>query len=118
VSFSIDTRIEGNSLPVMELSGEIDVYSSRQLKQQMIAVIESGSKEMVVDLTDVVYLDSSALGVFIGGLKRMREVNGNILLVCPSERIRRVFEITGLDHIFDIYDTKVEAMQGLGRESE
>lgn len=104
-------------LPIIELEGEVDVYTAPQLKQQMISLLEGGSKQMVVDLTKVEYLDSTALGVLIGGLKRMRETDGNMVLVCPSPRIRRVFEITGLDKIFDIYDRTDQAQEALGKET-
>ena len=102
---------------VIELEGEVDVYTAPQLKQQMISLLEGGSRRMVVDLTKVEYLDSTALGVLIGGLKRMREQDGNMVLVCPSPRIRRVFEITGLDKIFDIYNSTDEAQSALGKET-
>jgi anti-sigma B factor antagonist len=63
------------------------------------------------------YLDSTALGVLIGGLKRLREVEGNLMLICPSARIRRVFEITGLDKIFDIHNSEGDARNAAGKET-
>jgi len=114
----METRTVESELPIIELEGEVDVYTAPQLKQQMISLLESGAKELVVDLTKVDYLDSTALGVLIGGLKRMRERDGNMALVCPSPRIRRVFEITGLDKIFDIFNTPEEATESMGKETE
>ena len=111
------TRTADKELPIIELEGEVDVYTAPQLKQQMISILEGGAKELVVDLAKVDYLDSTALGVLIGGLKRMRERDGNMVLVCPSPRIRRVFEITGLDKIFDIYNTEDEARAVMGEET-
>jgi len=118
VNFKMETRTVESELPIIELEGEVDVYTAPQLKQQMISLLESGAKELVVDLTKVDYLDSTALGVLIGGLKRMRERDGNMALVCPSPRIRRVFEITGLDKIFDIFNTPEEATESMGKETE
>ena len=114
----METRTVESKPPIIELEGEVDVYTAPQLKQQMINLLESGAKELVVDLTKVDYLDSTALGVLIGGLKRMRERDGNMVLVCPSPRIRRVFEITGLDKIFDIYNTAEDAMEVASGEAE
>lgn len=111
------TRTADRELPIIELEGEVDVYTAPQLKQQMIGILEGGAKELVVNLEKVDYLDSTALGVLIGGLKRMRERDGNMVLVCPSPRIRRVFEITGLDKIFDIYNTEAEAQDVMGKET-
>lgn len=116
MGFKMDTRTLEKNIPVIELEGEVDVYTAPQLKQQMISILESGATQMIVDLSKVEYLDSTALGVLIGGLKRMREMDGNVLLVCPSPRIRRVFEITGLDKIFDIYDNESDAQEAAGKE--
>jgi len=113
----METRTVESKPPIIELEGEVDVYTAPQLKQQMINLLESGARELVVDLTKVDYLDSTALGVLIGGLKRMRERDGNMVLVCPSPRIRRVFEITGLDKIFDIFNTAEDAMEVSGGEA-
>lgn len=117
MNFRMDMRTLERELPLIELEGEVDVYTAPQLKQQMINLLESGAKEMIVDLTKVDYLDSTALGVLIGGLKRMREMDGNMVLVCPSPRIRRVFEITGLDKIFDIYNSVEDAQEAMGKET-
>jgi anti-sigma B factor antagonist len=113
VNFKIDTEKLDGGVPVIKLEGEVDVYTAPQLKQQMITLLEAGTKQIVVDLTNVEYFDSTALGVLIGGLKRMRERDGNLSLVCPNARIRRVFEITGLDKIFDIYNSVDEAESGI-----
>jgi len=117
VSFKIHTQTGDDGVPVIQLEGEVDVYTAPQLKQQIIAALEAGSKQMVVDLSKVDYLDSTALGVMIGGLKRIRETDGDMVLVCPSPRIRRVFEITGLDKIFGIHDTVDQATTSVGKES-
>ena len=109
VNFKIGTRSTRNDIPLIEMEGEVDVYTAPQLKQQMLNLLDGGSQGMLIDLTKVEYLDSTALGVLIGGLKRMRERDGNFALVCPNQRVRRVFEITGLDKIFDIYDSEAEA---------
>ena len=95
----------------------VSAMSAMMIKQQIIGILETGARYLVVNLSKVDYLDSTALGVLIGGLKRMREADGNMLLVCPSPRIRRVFEITGLDKIFDIHDSESEAQEALGKET-
>jgi anti-sigma B factor antagonist len=118
VNFKMDTKTLESELPLIELEGEVDVYTAPQLKQQILSILEGGAKELAVNLTKVEYLDSTALGVLIGGLKRMREKEGNMVLICPNPRIRRVFEITGLDKIFEIFNTEQEAQSSLEKESE
>ncbi len=114
MSFKMDTYTLDSGVPVIALEGEVDVYTAPQLKQQMMTELEAGARQMIVDLTKVEYFDSTALGVLIGGLKRIRERDGGLSLICPSPRIRRVFEITGLDKIFDIYGSIDEARGGIG----
>jgi len=117
VNFKMETRTLEKELPIIGLEGEVDVYTAPQLKQQMIALLEQGAREVVVDLTKVDYLDSTALGVLIGGLKRLREMDGNLMLVCPNARIRRVFEVTGLDKIFDMHNSEDDARKAAGKET-
>jgi len=116
VNFRIGTRDLDSGVPIIELEGEVDVYTAPQLKQKMISLLDAGAQQMIVDLSKVEYLDSTALGVLIGGLKRMRERDGNLSLICPSPRIRRVFEITGLDKIFEIYNSERDAEEALARK--
>jgi anti-sigma B factor antagonist len=118
VSFRIETRTLQDNSPVIGLEGEVDVYTAPQLKQTMIDLLEQGARRIIVDLTNVEYLDSTALGVLIGGLKRLREADGNLVLICPSARIKRVFEITGLDKIFEMYNCEDEAARAAEKESD
>jgi anti-sigma B factor antagonist len=110
MNLKMDTQTLGNCTSAIVLEGEVDVYTAPQLKQQIISMLDNNITKIIVDLTSVDYLDSTALGVLIGGLKRLREREGSLDLVCPNPRIRRIFEITGLDKIFDIYPTQDDAM--------
>ncbi len=99
---------------MIDLDGEVDVYTAPQLKQQILDLLDRDANRVVVNLTSVEYLDSTALGVLIGGLKRLRERDGMLDIICPNPRIRRIFEITGLDRIFDIYTTEKDVTDKLG----
>lgn len=99
---------------LMHIEGEVDVYTAPQLKQDIVEIAERGVKHLIINLSKVEYLDSTGLGVLIGGLKRLREGEGNLVLVGPGMRILRIFEITGLDKIFDIYPTEDEAAAKVG----
>jgi len=112
MNLKVNTR-SIHAASIIDLEGEVDVYTAPQLKQQIINLLDKGVRHVVVNLTAVDYLDSTALGVLIGGLKRLRERNGALDLICPNPRIKRVFEITGLDRIFDIYATEDEAAEKL-----
>ena len=104
MNLKIETRRPSEDVAVIVLGGEVDVYASPQLKQEMTNLLNSGAVTLVVDLSAVEYLDSTGLGVLIGGLKRARERSGDLRLVCDNVRILRIFEITGLTKIFE-FDT-------------
>lgn len=109
MNLTMHSRTPNETTCILAIEGEVDVYTSPQLKQDIIQYAEQGVKHLIINLAQVEYLDSTGLGVLIGGLKRMRENNGNMALVGPGMRISRIFEITGLDKIFDIYATEEEA---------
>jgi anti-sigma B factor antagonist len=90
---------------VITVSGEVDLASSPVLDTAIIAAIESGSSSLVIDLTDVSFMDSSGLGVIVRGLKRCREADKDLDLVITNERVLKVFGITGLDQVIPIHDS-------------
>jgi len=94
---------------VIEVTGEIDVYTAPKLREKIINLVESGSYQLIVDMEAVEFLDSTGLGVLVGGLKRVRAHDGSIDLVCTQSRILRIFRITGLNNVFDIHDTVAAA---------
>ena len=95
---------------VIELTGELDAYTSARFREVMVEAIEEGGGNLIVSMTDVEYIDSSGLGALVGGLKRSSERNGRIVLVCTQPQVRKVFEITGLRKVFPIYDAEEDAM--------
>jgi anti-sigma B factor antagonist len=95
----------GSDRYVITVSGEVDLASSPELDAAVIAAIESGSSSLVIDLTDVSFMDSSGLGVIVRGLKRCREADKDLDLVITNERVLKVFGITGLDQVIPIHDS-------------
>jgi anti-sigma B factor antagonist len=95
---------------VVAVGGEIDVYSAPKLREKLISLVESGSYHLIIDMEAVEFLDSTGLGVLVGGLKRVRAHDGWIDLVCTQGRILRIFRITGLSRVFNIYDSVVDAI--------
>ncbi len=96
---------------VLQVTGEIDVYTAPKLRQRLVELVDEGVRRLVVDLRRVEFLDSTGLGVLVGGLKRVRPLGGTFVLVCAHERILKIFRITGLDRIFTIVDTVEEAVR-------
>jgi anti-sigma B factor antagonist len=106
MNIKIELLEHGRTVEV-RLSGEIDAYTAPKLRDALFPLSEEGQVLMVVDLSDVDYMDSTGLGVFVGVFKNIRANNGELKLVGLSGRLSRLFEITGLAEIMDI-NSKIE----------
>jgi len=102
--FQIEERSE-HGATIVAVSGEIDVATAPQLQESLHALIAQGRASLVIDLLAVTFLDSTALGVLVGALKRCREQGGELQLVVADARIMKIFEITGLLTVFPIVDS-------------
>ncbi|MGH3345009.1 MAG: STAS domain-containing protein [Carbonactinosporaceae bacterium] len=114
MELSLSTRAVGDRA-VIETAGQIDVYTAAQFRQEINDAIDAGKKHLIIDLNQIVFLDSTGLGVLVGGLKRVRTLNGSLSVVCSDPDVLRPFQITGLDKVFAIHDTvdrAVEAVTG------
>ena len=110
-SFHIFDEVR-DGVPVVSASGEIDVATAPPLRDRLRSLTTSGRSTVVVDLLGVTFLDSTALGVLVGALKRCRESGGDLPLVIAEPRILKVFEITGLTGVFSIHATLADALAG------
>ena len=113
MNFDIKTEQLSSEAYVISLTGEVDLYTAPEFKQQLIEVIEQGGKEVVVDFSNTTFIDSTTLGVLVGGVKRLRANDGRLSLVCSDRNITKIFEITGLDKVFEIYATRDEAVSSV-----
>ena len=109
MDLSLSTRTEGDHT-VVEVGGEIDVYTAPKLREQLVDLVDDGQYHLVVDMERVEFLDSTGLGVLVGGLKRVRAHDGSLRLVCTQERILKIFRITGLTKVFPIHASVDEAV--------
>jgi anti-sigma B factor antagonist len=110
MNFDIKTEQLGDDAYVISLAGEVDLYTAPEFKQQLLEVIGQGGKQVIVDFSDTTFIDSTTLGVLVGGVKRLRTNEGQLSLVCSDRNITKIFEITGLDRVFTIYPTRNEAV--------
>ena len=102
---------ERDGVAVLAVRGEVDVYTAPRLREQLVELVSQGKHRIVVDLEGVEFLDSTGLGVLVGGLKRVRTHDGDLLLVCTQHRILKVFEITGLTKVFSIHASVDDAVK-------
>lgn len=104
----INSRPLNETSYILEMDGEVDVYTSPQVKKELVRVAGRGVTQIVLNLSKVEFMDCRGLSVLIGSFKRLREAGGNLALVGLGTRTQRLFEVTGMSTIFDIYLTEEE----------
>ena len=107
---SVTSRPSGERI-VVHVTGEIDVYTAPILREELATLIDAHHTDLVVDLSDVSFMDSTGLGVLVGALKKIKTVGGDLRLVIDQEKVLKVFRITALTQVFPIYATVDEALK-------
>ncbi|HEX6714626.1 MAG TPA: STAS domain-containing protein [Thermoleophilaceae bacterium] len=111
--FSVGDEEVDATTHVVDVAGEVDLYSAPELKMHILDAIDAGKTRIVVDLTRTTFIDSTTLGVLVGARKRLREHNGALAVVCPDPDKLGLFEMTGLDRVFSIHTDRNEALASL-----
>lgn len=109
VELSVVTARTGNDC-VVTVSGEVDIYTSPQLKTVLTGPDAQGCARIILDLDGVGFIDSSGLGVLVGALRRAREAGTDLLLVSSQALFARILRITGLDAVFVLHPSVDEAL--------
>ncbi|MCA1981679.1 anti-sigma factor antagonist [Nocardioides nematodiphilus] len=104
MDLTLATREVGETT-VVAVGGEIDVYTAPKLRDKITELVGAGVYDIVIDLEAVEFLDSTGLGVIVGGLKKVRAHDGSLRLVCTQDRLLKIFRITGLAKVFDIHQS-------------
>ncbi len=99
MDLSLETRHE-DGRTIIEVGGEIDVYTAPRLRDKITELVSGGNYNLVIDMEKVDFLDSTGLGVLVGGLKKVRAHDGSMRLICNQERLLKIFRITGLGEGF------------------
>jgi anti-sigma B factor antagonist len=109
-AFSLDeVHLDGGAV-LLAVHGDADQHVAADLKQRLSEVIEDGASFLVLDLSGTTFLDSMALGILLSGMKRLRARGGSFRVVVPRADIRRIFEVTLLDRVFDLDGSREEAL--------
>ncbi len=101
---------ERDSWSVVAVSGEVDIRTAPELREQLVSVIDGGSHRLIVDLTAVEFLDSTALSVMVGAHKRLVRLGSRLVIVATDERTLRVLNVTGLSRVFSVHDSLESAL--------
>ncbi len=109
------TRIETSlrhqgDVPVLDVIGEIDIYTTPQFKEAVSAAIDENKPAIVINMAQVTYMDSSGFGTLLSATKRLRPLDGALYLSGCNEAIQRMLQITRLNTIFGVYPTEEEAV--------
>ncbi|MDE3052651.1 MAG: STAS domain-containing protein [Gemmatimonadota bacterium] len=107
MSFTITKQ---GDVSIVEIDGQLIVGNRQELKQKMLEALEAGARKLLVDFTKTGYIDSSGLGVLVSLSKKIREQGGELRLAALNEDLRTLFELTKLDTLFQIADTREQAL--------
>jgi anti-sigma B factor antagonist len=102
--------ITAGDCAVLQMAGEMDVYTSPKLRKQVADLAEDGVIHVIADLRGIDFLDSTGLGALVGGLKRLRIREGSLMIVTSGGRILKLFQITGLTHAFALHSCVMDAI--------
>ncbi|WP_202080809.1 STAS domain-containing protein [Caldalkalibacillus salinus] len=93
---------QSEGVSVLFLTGEVDVYTAPKLRENLYPLLEETGQQVLLDLKDVNYMDSTGLGIIIGALKLAKSTSSQLTFQNVNERIRRLLDITGLAEIVEI----------------
>lgn len=94
---------------VIKVVGELDALVAPKLKERLIKLIESDTTKFIIDFEELVHINSLAMGILRGKLRSVKEIGGDIKLIKLNDHIKTIFEMVGLDEVFEIYETEDEA---------
>jgi anti-sigma B factor antagonist len=109
VDLTLETR-QADGVTVVAVGGEIDVYTAPKLRDKITELVGEGHYNLLVDMEHVEFLDSTGLGVLVGGLKKVRGHEGSMEIVCHQDRLLKIFRITGLAKVFTIHESEAAAL--------
>ncbi len=118
VPFAISRRELDARTSVIDVEGDLDLATAPQLKWMLVNALDEGHSQLVLDLTRTTFMDSTALGVLVG-VTRSLGADGTLAIVCASNTLVKIFELSGMDGVFAIYPTLDDALAHVrGRAAE
>lgn len=111
--YSARSWTTGDGVTVFEVSGEVEFYTAPALRNALLGAVRDHHSLIVLDLSQVVFIDSSGIGALVFGCRRSREKNGALTLAALSEQVRHVLGVMGLLKVFAVFDTVEEAQAGV-----
>ena len=110
-NLSAEASVLNPTAYLIRLEGEFDLHTGPQFERRVLEVLGRGASQVVVDLSDVSFIDSTTIGILMRTRKRLARLRGRLLVICADRNILRLFEITALDRMFELYRTREEALE-------
>ena len=102
---------EVKGIVILDIKGEVDLYNAPDIKDTIKGCIDKGKKEIIINLKEVSYIDSSGIGVLISSLSNLKKISGSLKILHVYDSVKKVFELTKLTSFFDIYDDEDKAIE-------
>jgi anti-sigma B factor antagonist len=114
-AFSIHRETADDEVAIVSVTGYLDFDAAPALKHGLVDCIEAGTGHLVVDLTETGFIDSTAIGVLVGALKRLEGSGGSLVVVCTNENVKSIFELVGLDEVINLHRSRDDAVSAFAR---
>jgi anti-sigma B factor antagonist len=109
--FVRESRPIGDQAYLIALAGDFDLHSGPEFERRVLEALGRGATELLIDLTEVSFIDSTTIGILMRTRKRLAPIGGRVLVVTSDRNILRLFEITALDRMFEIYSRRTDALE-------
>jgi anti-sigma B factor antagonist len=117
VDFQLSDHEVDPETHLIELGGEIDLYTAPGFEERLAALLEDGKRRIVINLLEVTFIDSTGVHVIVNALQRLQGVGGALALVCVNENVLQVFKIIGLDTLLPIHGTREEGLAAVAENA-
>jgi anti-sigma B factor antagonist len=109
-----EEEIDGG-VHVIRVGGDLDFNAAPQLKESIVRRFDGGGSQLIIDLSDASFIDSTGIGVIAGGLERANEAGGSLAVVCDEPNVVRIFEVVGLDGLIPLHRSREDAVSSFAR---
>jgi anti-sigma B factor antagonist len=112
-NFQVSDELLDGGVRVLRVAGDVDFDVAPQFKRRISSYIDAGERGVVIDLSAVDFIDSTAIGVLVGAIKRLRLAGGSLAVVCDNDEVRGIFEAVGLEHVIPLHNSPEDALAAL-----
>jgi anti-sigma B factor antagonist len=112
-SLEVSEDVIEDGVRVLRVSGDVDFDVAPELKQRIVSRVEEGDRKLIIDLSAVGFIDSTAIGVLVAALKRLRDAGGTLMVVCDNDDVRSIFATVGLESVIPLHRSDQDAFAAL-----